>query len=99
MVRFLLKEDMETVYLKNTGEKFPLYLATDTKNPELHTRFYFLPRLNHPRYKGLAPIHGAAVHHNCGVETYLLDDQEEYGTASGTTTSPPPDGAGESHHG
>ncbi|XP_030440786.1 uncharacterized protein LOC115662835 [Syzygium oleosum] len=68
MVRLLLNEDMEPVHLKNADEESPLYLATNTKNPEIH-EVLFSPSLEPSKIQGLAPIHGAAVHDNCG--TYL----------------------------
>ncbi|XP_039160963.1 uncharacterized protein LOC120289706 [Eucalyptus grandis] len=63
VVRFLLKKDLEPVYLKNKAEKSPLYLALDTKDSAIHKALFTL-LLEPSRIEGLPPIHGVILHRN-----------------------------------
>ncbi|KAF8008281.1 hypothetical protein BT93_K2070 [Corymbia citriodora subsp. variegata] len=64
VVRLLLNEDAELVYLKNVEDKSPLYLALDTHNNDIHEASFTL-RLE-PLSIGLSPVHGAVVRDDYG---------------------------------
>ncbi|XP_039165941.1 protein ACCELERATED CELL DEATH 6-like [Eucalyptus grandis] len=61
LVKRLLGEDPEPVYLKNEDQKSPLYLALETRNQEIFPILFSLP-LDPSRIEGLPPVHGAVAH-------------------------------------
>ncbi|KAK3404372.1 hypothetical protein EUGRSUZ_K00687 [Eucalyptus grandis] len=71
LVRHLLREDLEPVYLKNVDEKSPLYLALDNDNSEL-LQVLFTKPLKPWKIEGMPPVHGAIMRHNYGMYLNLL---------------------------
>ncbi|XP_048138375.1 protein ACCELERATED CELL DEATH 6-like [Rhodamnia argentea] len=72
MVRLLLGENPELVYLNNAAQKSPLYLATDIENPTIH-EVLFTPSLEPSKIEGLPPVHGAVGRHNYGLVKKILE--------------------------
>ncbi|KAI3440928.1 ANK_REP_REGION domain-containing protein [Psidium guajava] len=65
MVRHMLEEDLELVYLENVEHKSPLYLALELEDPEMH-KYLFSLQLEPSRIQGLPPILGAILYNRYG---------------------------------
>ncbi|XP_056171598.1 uncharacterized protein LOC115693075 [Syzygium oleosum] len=70
--RDLLNEDLEPVYWMNEYQTSPLYLAVDSKDPEIQEVFFSLA-LEPSRIQGLPPIHGAILQERHDLVDLILE--------------------------
>ncbi|XP_056162958.1 uncharacterized protein LOC115667745 [Syzygium oleosum] len=71
-VRDLLNEDLEPVYWMNEYQTSPLYLAVDSKDPEIQEVLFSLA-LEPSRIQGLPPIHGAILQERYDLVDLILE--------------------------
>ncbi|KAF7850241.1 hypothetical protein BT93_L5697 [Corymbia citriodora subsp. variegata] len=76
VVRLLLEEDVDSVYLKNKAEKSPLYLALDTSNYDIFGTLFSL-ELKPSKIQGLPPVHGVIVRRDYGLLDKILNKNME----------------------